>query len=299
MLDFVFSISPIFWALLCSAGFAAWTILTRLILKDEKDFIAVGGVNETLASVIMLVLILLVGIDAGSTRTFDFGSIPTFVWLVIAAASVLYTVFAYLNYRAFQTIEATERAVVSQIQVGWVALLGILLLGEHPSSMQIAGMVFVVGGALLCTYRKTRSRWKVEGVQIVVLASVIAGTGALCDKIAVANFPILLYSIWLFILPATMALALMGRKALPRMKAVFGRHGARNFLLLAITSTLPYVAFLLALRFLPASEVVPLVNTNIVLTALGGMLLLGEKEGWIQKVIGAILAFAGAWMIAR
>ena len=83
------------------------------------------------------------------------------------------------------------------------------------------------------------------------------------------------------------------------MKAVFGRHGARNFLLLAITSTLPYVAFLLALRFLPASEVVPLVNTNIVLTALGGMLLLGEKEGWIQKVIGAILAFAGAWMIAR
>ena len=297
MLDFVFLISPIFWALLCSAGFAAWTLLTRLILKDEKDFIAVGGVNETLASIIMLLLILFIGIDAGSSRIFDLGSIPTFVWLVIAASSILYTVFAYLNYRAFQTIEATERAVVSQIQVGWVALLGVLLLGEHPSALQIAGMVFVVGGAFLCTYRKSRSRWKVEGVQIIVLASIIAGTGALCDKIAVTNFPILLYSIWLFILPAMMAFVLMGKKALPRMKAVWDRHGARNFILLAISSTLPYVAFLLALRFLPASEVVPLVNTNIVLTALGGMLLLGERDAWKQKVIGALIAFAGAWMI--
>lgn len=297
MLESLSSIPPLFFALFAAAGIAAWSILSRRVLKNEKDFVAVGGLNEILASAFMLILILLLGTDLGPARSIDFSRIPVTGWLALAASSILYTIFTFLNYKAFQTVEATERAVVSQIQIGWVVLMGVLLLGEHPGFAQAAGIVLVVAGALLCTYRKTHHRWGVQGVQLVAFGSLVSGTATLADKVAIGYFPILLYAFWLFVLPAAVALAIMGRKAMARMRGAWKRHGAGPLLLLAVASTLPYVALLLALQLMPVSEVVPLINTNIVLTALGGMLLLGEHEGWPQKVLGAILAFAGAWMI--
>jgi drug/metabolite transporter (DMT)-like permease len=292
----VFAISPFFWALAAAAGISAWSLLSRHIMRNEKDYLAVAVINENLSALVLIGALLVLGPGWLASAPIDFSSIPPLAWGALAVAIVLYTASGLLSYQVFQKVEASERAVVSQAQIIWVVALGALLLSEPvgPATLLAAGLI--VAGALLCTYRPGKHRWDSPGVRLTLVVALIYGTATLADKLALGYFPPLLYSLPMYLFPGLAALALLGNSIRKRAPIVLKRYGAR-FLLFSALSILPYFAYLLALRELPASAISPLVSTNVVLTALGGMLLLGEHDGWKQKIAGALMAFAGAWMM--
>ncbi len=293
----IFSIPPVIWALLASAGIAGWSLLSRHIMRGEKDNMAVAVVNENLSAIWLILAVLIFGVSTLGDKPFEPSTIPLVGWGALLFSIALYTASGLLSYKVFQEVEASERAVVSQAQIVWVVLLGVILLRE-PFGIGVAlGALLVIVGSLLCTYRPGKHRWNSPGVKLTVLVTLIYGTASMADKVALAYFPALLYTVPMYFFPGIAAIAFLGSSAMKRTKVVIRRYGMK-FVLFSALSVLPYMAYLLALQSLPASVVSPLLSTNVVLTALGGMLLLGEHEGWPQKIVGAILAVGGAWMLS-
>lgn len=295
--SFLFSIPPLAWAMMAVLGISAWSLLLRFLLKDEKDYLALGGATEWMAFGLVALAVLVLGRDFAFGGTFDWAGVPLEGWLALLASTALYTAFAILTYRALQTIEASERAVVTELQIGWTVLLSALLLAERITGAGLFGVGLIVAGSFICTFRPGKARWKVEGVRLIALAALLIGTASLADKVALRYFPPLIYTVPQYLVPALVITARMGRKAHGRFSAM-GRKYAGPLVLVTAMSVLSYVSYLMALQALPVSVVVPLINLNVIVTAVAGIVLLREREGWPQKMAGALLAFAGAWLMA-
>ncbi|VVB57060.1 EamA-like transporter family protein [uncultured archaeon] len=295
MLETFFSIPPILFAIFATVGVSAWSLLSRKILRGEKDFIGVGAATEMLSLGILLLFFLSLNGALGGAD-FDPASVPPVGWAALAVSFFAYMAAVLSSYKGFQSGEANERAVINQVQNIFTLLVAAALLAEPLTGPKVAGVLLITAGAVICTYRPDHARWKVEGVRLFLLSALCFGVGGMSDKVAMQYFPVALYAPVSFLGPALAALVLLGRQAVPRMKTIWKRH--RFWMpVLALISVAPYVLFLLALKAMPISVLGPLMNTNIVLTAVGGMLLLGEHDSWKQKIAGALLALAGAWMI--
>ncbi len=303
MLESLFSISPFLFAAGAAVGMAGWNLINRHILRYEKDYMAVAAVNENLSAAMILLAILVLGggwlsVEQNTVAAPSAGwfGIPFIAWAAFAISLVLYCFSGIINYRIGQLVDASERTVVSQLQIVWVVALGALLLGEPVGPVKLAAAGCIIVGAIIATYKPGRHHWKSYGVRLAALVAIIWGTTGLSDKVAMGYFPPLLYSLPLYLAPGLIALALLNKNRVGRMKAAWKRYGLK-FVLFSAVATVPFFFYIIALRGLPASVAVPLISINIVLTALGGVLFLGERDGWQQKIAGALLAFVGAWMI--
>jgi bacterial/archaeal transporter family protein len=129
------------WALL-SAVFAA---LTAVLAK-----VGVAGVNSDFATFIRtaVVLVVLGGILVGARAWQPLGSIAarTYVFL---ALSGLATGASWLCYfRALKLGPASQVAPVDKLSVVFVAILGVLVLGESLSGLGWLGVGLITAGAL-------------------------------------------------------------------------------------------------------------------------------------------------------
>ena len=270
-----------------------WAIFTRAVMRHEKDYVAAGTMIEIFSSVTVLAVLLLgfFPVQAGLPQ-----SIPPEGFAIWIAAIALYTAFIFIIYKAGQTAEAGERTVVNQLQIPWTILLAFLFLSEPLSANNIAGAVLIIAGAIVCTYRPGNIRWKVEGVRLAAIAAILAGAAGIMDKLALSRIPLVIYAVPLYVVPALLGI-FWTKTDVPRIKAAFKRNAAA-IALAGIFSMASYLVYLLALSALPLSQVIVLFNTNVVLTAILGMVILGEKGDWKQKLLGALLAFAGAALAA-
>ncbi len=286
---------PLLLAVFSTVGVSAWSLLSRKIFGGESDFLAAGALNEILSASLLVLLLVSFG-SAFGAFSLDLSAIPLVGWAALIISLFSYTAGTLVSYKAFQTGEANERAVINQLQNVLTLALAALLLSEPLLASKVLGVLLILVAAVLCTYRKSGSRWHVSGVKLFLVAALFFGIGGLSDKVALQFFPVLLYAPLMFIGPAVVALAMLGRQTMPRLRAVWVRHGLW-IPLFSILSAIPYLAFLYALRELPVSVVAPFMNTNVVLTAVGGIILLNEREGWPQKLAGAALAFVGALLL--
>lgn len=289
----VFPLPPAALAIAAAVLVSAWGIFSRFILKGKSDYLASGTAIEAFSALFLIAGILLFGPSLPALSN----PIPPEGWLIWVGATIIYTAFIFITYKAGQTAEATERAVVNQLQIPWALLLAFAFLSESVTQQKLAGAACIIGGALLCTYRPGAVRWKVEGVRLIAFAAILAGTASIFDKAAMGYFPPLLYALPLYIVPSLLGIAWLGETGMARIKKSLSTHLA-PIALAGFVSLASYILFLLAMQRLPASETIILYNTNIVLVALGGMLFLSEKEGWRQKILGGLLAFLGAALVA-
>jgi len=96
------SISPFVFAILSAAGIAAWSLISRHMLKNEKDYMAVAAVNENIATVMLIVILGIFGVNALAQGEFVIEQIPAIGWVAFCAAVVLYPITAILSYKVFQ-----------------------------------------------------------------------------------------------------------------------------------------------------------------------------------------------------
>ncbi|MCL6088863.1 MAG: hypothetical protein M1530_01725, partial [Candidatus Marsarchaeota archaeon] len=55
------SISPFIWALAAAAGISAWSLLSRHIMRKEKDYLAVAVINENLSALVLIGALFVLG----------------------------------------------------------------------------------------------------------------------------------------------------------------------------------------------------------------------------------------------
>jgi transporter family protein len=134
--------SWIFWAFL-SAAFAA---LTAIFAK-----IGVAGVNSDLATLIRTVVIIaiLAGIVTATGQWQPLSSISGKTWLFLALSGAATGASWLAYFRALKLGDAARVAPIDKLSIVFVAVFGVVFLGEKLGLVNWLGVVMIAGGALL------------------------------------------------------------------------------------------------------------------------------------------------------
>lgn len=130
------------WAL-ASAGFAA---LTAIFAK-----IGVTDINADFATFIrtLVILVLAGAIVAASGQWQSLDTVPVRSWLYLLLSGLATGASWLCYFRALKMGDAARVAPIDKLSVVFVAVLGVLLLGEKLSLANWLGVALITGGALL------------------------------------------------------------------------------------------------------------------------------------------------------
>ncbi len=228
-----------------------------------------------------------------------------FAPLVLGSAALQLAYFLLLQ-RGYRLADV---GVVYPLARGTGPLLSVvgavLLLGERPGPVVLAGAGLVVAGVVVIGLAGARSplaepdagarRWR--GIRYGAAVGVVIAAYTLWDAAAVTRAdlePVGYYWASMVVqLAVLLPLALRERGALARVV----REHPVAVALVAVLSPLAYVAVLAAYTLAPVSIVAPAREVSVVLIALAGWLLLREPHP-LRRLLGSVVVLAGIALLA-
>ncbi len=220
--------------------------------------------------------------------------------LVLGSAGLQLAYFLLLQ-RAYRLADV---GVVYPVARGTGPLLSVigavLLLGERPGLVALAGAALVVAGVVVIGTAAARApigepdsttrRWR--GIRYGAAVGVVIAAYTLWDAAAVTRAdlePVGYYWASMVVqLAVLLPLALRERGALARTV----REHPVAIGLVGALSPLAYVAVLVAYTLAPVSIVAPAREVSVVLIALAGWLLLREPHP-VRRLLGSVIVLAG------
>jgi len=211
---------------------------------------------------------------------------------LVAASAVLHSAYYLLLDRGYRRgdlslVYPLARATGPLLTV----IVAILLLGERPSALGLAGALTIIGGAILLTGNPLRALR--DGQRHAVGYALVAGTMiaayTVVDKVAVAAWllpPLLLdWGANLGRVAILAPLALRDRAALR-----LAWHGQRKaILIVGALCPLSYILVLSAMAFTPVSYVAPAREISILVAAFMGTRWLAEADGRRRMAAAGIM----------
>jgi len=222
---------------------------------------------------------------------------PDFGWVhygLMFASATLHTVYYLLLDRGYRS---GDLSIVYPIARGTgpliTVLCAVLLLGEHPTAIAVAGALLIGGGAVALTGdpRKLRQSSNLHAVGFALLTGCMIAGYTLVDKIAVAAWLIPpLVQDWATNLGRVV---LMTPSALKRKDEIgpTWRRANRSIIAIAVLCPLSYILVLTAMVFTPVSYVAPAREISILVAALMGTHLLAERDA--PRRLAAAAAMVG------
>jgi len=132
-----------------SAIFAAGVaIVGKLGLKNIDSTLA-----TTIRSVIMAGFLLVVSLFLKKFHNFSWGSLAGRDWLLIILAGIFGALSWLFYFFALKNGQATPVVAIDRLSLVFVFVLALLFLGEQFSLRALIGVLFMVGGALLISFR--------------------------------------------------------------------------------------------------------------------------------------------------
>lgn len=286
------------FALLGAFSITICSLASRAMMRGEKDTWAATAANETVGSVMLLAIIAAFGVGFLAPENFDFAAVPQEAWLAMLASAIIFVVVMYATYESYKHLDAGEIRTLMQLMQPLVILLALPVFGEMPGIWQWAGIALILSGVYVATYGTKLHDIKNIGVRFVLLTVAGFVVTSLIDKYAIDYFPPLVYALPMFAFPAGVACAIAIRGRGVSKVVSFAKRRAHLVLAVAITNITGYFGVIMAFRLMPLSIASPIISTNVVFTVAAGALLLGEKDGFAQKVAGAALALAGLALVS-
>lgn len=218
------------------------------------------------------------------------------VWhyLLIASSIVLYGLYERFQFSARQGMDAATFAIVMRLQTV-VAFVGAMVFLHEPFTLvKTAGVFLVVAASFLLVY-KNPSFTYTPAFGYAILCSLMLGSTGFIDKPASAELPSSLYSFLMWIVPLVI---IVYPGISPRdLKKEF-RIGGWKVALAALLNVVGYIIYIDAISLAEASRINPIVATNSVLTVLGGIILLKERDHFWRKILAGAIAFLGVLLLA-
>ncbi|MFI6344126.1 EamA family transporter [Streptomyces sp. NPDC050560] len=227
---------------------------------------------------------------------------PDWGWWSAAAlgTAVLHVGYGLILQRGYAV---GDMSVVYPLARGTGPLLSVavavLLLGEHPQAVQIAGVAAVVLGVGVISVNPAAAGGgpRVGSVVHGVLTGAAIAGYTLWDDHSVGTLamPPLLY----FTAGCVLQSALLTPYAMARRReaARLWRTHRRETLVVAVLSPLAYLFVLFAMRTTPVSVVAPVRELSIVIGSLVAWRVLGEPHP-VRRLVGAAIVLTGIVGIA-
>ena len=228
---------------------------------------------------------------------------PALVWesfALILASAVIHTAYFLLLDRGYR---GGDLSLVYPLARGSAPLItvlaAILLLGEQPSSVAIAGALLIAGGAVTLTsnFDQLRAARSLPAVGFALLTGCMIASYTVVDKLAVAAYLVPpLFLDWATNLGRVFIMAPVALRQPETLRECW-RRSRREIIGVAVVSPLAYILVLTAMVFTPVSYVAPAREISILVAAILGVSLLAEGHV-AQRLIAAAAMVAGIGCLA-
>ena len=221
-------------------------------------------------------------------------------WLLLAVNILVWTCANILDIRSFRLTEVSDIYLIRTLSPALSFCSGILLFGEPFALTKLAGLVLILGGLVVLSYRKGSLVFD-QGQRLQLLTTILLPIGVGLDMYLLRHFSLLFYiTVNLGMLPLPMILlagserqrigrdflAMFRRPVLMTGPAFLGFCLAANALLL-----------MLAMKHGELSRIMPLMTGSTLLIVAGGWLFLGERDRLARKLTTTVMGVAGVLLL--
>lgn len=273
------------------SGFALALVLTAAVLHALWNAMVKSGGDRA----VVLAAISFANFAAGAVVVVLAAAPARQSWPFIAASALLhygYYVFLYYAYRYgdLSHVYPVARGVAPAL----VALGAYLSVGEALSPAALGGLLAISVGIMLLSIGRARSdpralAFALGTGAIIASYSVVDGIG-----VRLSEHPFG-YIGWLFFLEFPVAVAVVGRRRLARIRLdprEFGRGFAGGLMSVAAYGTVIYANSIAHMAAVSAVR-----ESSVIFASLIGVALFGERP-WKRRVVSAVIVAAGVITLA-
>lgn len=267
---------------------AAVHAVVNILTKGARDKYAMRLLIGVCSALIVAPALFLVPLPRGLA-----------VWLLFATACV-HAIYELVLVRSYETAAFSAVYPVARGTGPLFTALGaIVILHEHPTALQLVGILMVCGGVMAIGMSHRASAGAPWGLVYAVGTGLTIGCYTLIDATGVrAVGNPFSYVLWFFVAHGACVLAtapgIRGRRVL-----IEARRQWKLGLLLGLLSITTYGAAMLAFRFGATAQLAALRETSVLFGTALAMRYLGERmtlQRWSAAgaiALGAILSQAG------
>jgi len=263
-------------------------LLQRVLLHNDKtDPVAFSVVFQAITAVILSIFALYSGIH------FD-GLVA--VWPAALTAMLVFGVGTIVYAKTLQRVEASAFSVLFATQAVWMMVLGLLLFGEHITTLQIIGtlLIFASVGILV---RNARAVTLDAGTVYGLFTGLLFGIATTCAAYVGRHTDTLTWVAISFYGSALISL-LAKPSVLGALGPLLKRAVLLRLFLLGVFYAVSAATMLFAYKVGTFTLVSPLRQTSIIATVLLALLFLRpERTGVTRKLIAAAVCFVGVMLV--
>jgi drug/metabolite transporter (DMT)-like permease len=268
-------------ALLGGLLFATNRMMVRSILSKGTDPIAFMAIHELIAGILLLPFAFV-----NLHLPHDYNH-----WLLLLVAVIMIFFADFYGFLSLNRIEASLFQIIGQFRHIIVLFGGFLFFSESLTISKVLAVALIIFGVLITLLEKARLKTNI-GYVYALLSVVSISLASLAIKADTNTVSIAFLASASLIVSGVLAagISLVRHE---NMRPLI-RSNVRNQLLLAavIFSVFEFVYFA-ALGKGEASKVIPVTQSSMIFTLIGGYLFLGERDNMAKKILGSSLIIVG------
>jgi drug/metabolite transporter (DMT)-like permease len=274
------------------SGFALALVLTAAVLHATWNYLLKRSGGGT--AFVWLFATLSAVIYAPLAAGVLWWTQPALSWTglaLIVASAVIHTAYYLLLDRGYRS---GDLSLVYPLARGSAPLItvvvAILLLGERPTPIAIAGALLIAGGAIMLTsnFQQLRKARSLPAVGFALLTGCMIASYTVVDKLAVAAYLVPpLFLDWATNLGRVFIMAPIALRQVKGLQECW-RRCRWEIIGVAVLCPLAYILVLTAMVFTPVSYVAPAREISILVAAILGVSLLAE--GHVARRLSAAAA---------
>ena len=263
-------------------------ILQRILIhRDKTDPYAYATVFQGIVGIVLLCVAFVLGFK-----------LPGIEGVIIPALlSVIFYGVGHVVYaKTLQRVEASAFSVLFATQAVWIMLLGILLLDETLTGLQIVGtaLIFVGVGLLVKNFR---SVFRDKGTLLGLLTGLLFGIAITAWSYVGRYTDPLSWAAVSFVGTALVSF-LVRPQSVKNMRPLLQPRVLSTLLLLSVFYGVGSLAMLFAYKEGSFAIISPLRQTSIIVTVLLALALLpGERNRIGRKLLAALVCVIGVVLI--
>lgn len=198
-----------------------------------------------------------------------------------------------IGFHAYKFTPVSLKTPFSQSRIIFLFLFSILILSEVITLKKLLGTLIIFVGIVILTYHKRKifGRLTDKGVQLTLLTAFLFALVALIDKTAMKYFTAGMFGFLVYLIPGLILLLFVKKRTSPTKQLI--KNKWPYVLAVIILGAAFYYSKLRAYSLADVSLVFPIIRTSTLISVLGGIIFLNEKEDLLKKIFSTFIIVLG------
>lgn len=216
-------------------------------------------------------------------------------WIILAISSVLWAITTYIAFYVYKMLEVSIKTTIDRTRLIFILLIAVIFLGESLTLNKVAGIALILIGAITVSYHKEKLKHRMKWILLCIVTAILSSAAYICDKYAMGFFSASSYVFYSHFFPGLLILPffIYRRKS---FTDIFVSNGKSVIAVVAL-DCLGYFLLLMSFKMIEASIAVPIMECMFIVSVLGGIIFLKEREEIGKKVVSMIIALVGVLIL--